>query len=98
MLLLKKYKLKSLVKEDGVSLVEVVASIVILAIVLLFFANFFPQMSVTNQKNVDKNRAVNLAAEELIHWQSKLKTELETFKTGATKISCTLEEKNNLLL
>ncbi|MEY9975830.1 hypothetical protein [Lysinibacillus sp. RC79] len=63
---------KKVLNERGISLVEVVASIVILAIILISIVNFLPQMGKKNNQNEDKQVAVNLASKELSYWQSTL--------------------------
>lgn len=88
---MKNVKKNSYANENGLTLVEVLASIVLLMIVLITFIHFFPQMATTNHKNIERNRAINIAREELLYWQGKLVTELEAFKENATKKSCFIE-------
>lgn len=85
--------------EKGITLIEVLASIVLLMIIFLIFAQIFPQMSITNKNNLDKNHAINLAAEELNHWQNTLNTKpkIDSFKSNATIIQCSLEGTNNAI-
>lgn len=88
---MKKGKKNRYANENGLTLVEVLASIVLLIIVFITFIHFFPQMATTNQKNIEKNRAINIAKEELMYWQDKLVTEMDAFKEHATKKSCFIE-------
>ncbi|WP_223591142.1 type IV pilus modification PilV family protein [Neobacillus bataviensis] len=55
--------------EKGLTLIEVLVSIVILAMVLLTTMSFFPQMGFVNKQNQDKTQAINVAKEVLINWQ-----------------------------
>jgi len=55
--------------EKGVTIIEVLASIVILSIILLTTMRFFPQMGLINNHNEDKSKAINIAKEILINWQ-----------------------------
>ncbi|MBS4191477.1 prepilin-type N-terminal cleavage/methylation domain-containing protein [Bacillus sp. FJAT-49705] len=55
--------------QKGITLLEVLLSILILSIILVTIMKFFPQMGLMNQKNVDKTEAINIAKEELIAWQ-----------------------------
>lgn len=65
---------KILLNERGVSLVEVIASIVLLAIILISLVSFFPQMGLKNNQNEDKQEAVNLASKELAFWKGVLES------------------------
>lgn len=56
--------------EEGITLVEVLASIVILTIILATIMNFFPQMASMNNKNEEKQQATNLVKKEIIYWQN----------------------------
>lgn len=58
---------KKVLNERGISLVEVVASIVILAIILISIVNLLPQMGLKNNQNEDKQVAVNSASKELAY-------------------------------
>jgi len=69
---------KKILNERGISLVEVVASIVILAIILISIVNLLPQMGLKNNQNEDKQVAVNLASKELAYWQSTLKDDFNS--------------------
>ncbi|MGG1677591.1 prepilin-type N-terminal cleavage/methylation domain-containing protein [Neobacillus sp. NRS-1170] len=55
--------------EKGLTLIEVLVSIVILSMVLLTTMSFFPQMGLVNKQNQDKTQAINIAKEVLINWQ-----------------------------
>ncbi|MDP4156096.1 MAG: prepilin-type N-terminal cleavage/methylation domain-containing protein [Bacillota bacterium] len=60
-----------LVKNDrGVTLVEILAAVVILAIVLGSIMNFFPQLGFLNGQNQEKAQAVSTAKQILIEWQN----------------------------
>ncbi|MFG5995025.1 prepilin-type N-terminal cleavage/methylation domain-containing protein, partial [Salmonella enterica] len=61
---------KKVFNERGISLIEVVASIVLLAIIMVSVINLLPQMGKKNNQNEDKQIAVNLASKELAYWQS----------------------------
>lgn len=69
---------KKVLNERGISLIEVVASIVLLAIILVSVINLLPQMGKKNNQNEDKQIAVNLASKELAYWQSALKSDFNT--------------------
>lgn len=56
--------------QKGVTLLEVLLSIVILTIILASIMNFFPQMGLMNKLNVEKIQGVNLANEVLLDWQN----------------------------
>lgn len=65
--------------EEGITLIEVVASIVILSFIVISFMNFFPQMGKSNIQTGEKQQAINLARSELLYWQEKINKEfLET--------------------
>ncbi|MFJ7730311.1 prepilin-type N-terminal cleavage/methylation domain-containing protein [Lysinibacillus sp. NPDC097231] len=64
---------KKLLNERGMSLVEVVVAIALLAIILVSVINLLPQMGLKSKQNEDKQVAVNLASKELAYWQSVLK-------------------------
>ncbi|MEH7332701.1 type II secretion system protein [Neobacillus drentensis] len=63
--------------EKGLTLIEVLISIVILSMVLLTTMSFFPQMGFVNKQNQDKTQAINTAKEVLINWQES--NEVKTF-------------------
>ena len=56
---------KNLRDEEGLSLVEVLASIVILGIVFVSFMMIFPQMTLFNKKTEAKLETMNLARQEI---------------------------------
>ncbi|MFF2447730.1 prepilin-type N-terminal cleavage/methylation domain-containing protein [Neobacillus sp. NPDC058068] len=62
--------------EKGVTLIEILISIVILSIIFLSIMRFFPQMGLMNQQNENKSQAINTAKGLLIDWQesNKVKT------------------------
>lgn len=57
--------------EKGITLLEVLLSMVILSIVLLTIVNFFPQMGRMNAYNGEKMKAVNVARGELAVWKER---------------------------
>lgn len=57
--------------EKAFTLIEVLASIVILIIILVSVMKLFPLMGMMNKQNIDKTEAINLAKVELLAWQSK---------------------------
>lgn len=59
-----------LLDESGISLIEVIASVVIISIILIAFMNFFPQMAKSNNQTGEKQQAINLASSELLFWQN----------------------------
>ncbi|PEQ96788.1 hypothetical protein CN481_01210 [Bacillus sp. AFS006103] len=56
--------------EKGLTLLEVLISIVILSFIFLSIMSFFPQMGFINKVNEDKSKAVNYANEMLIEWKN----------------------------
>ena len=56
--------------EKGLTLLEVLISIVILSVIFLSIMSFFPQMGFINKVNEDKAKAVNYANELLIEWKN----------------------------
>lgn len=58
-------------KEKGLTLLEVLLSILLLTIILVTVMNFFPQMGLMNKQNETKQQAINLAKKELLDWQKK---------------------------
>ena len=56
--------------EKGLTLLEVLISIVILSFIFLSIMNFFPQMGFINKVNEDKAKTVNYANELLIEWKN----------------------------
>jgi prepilin-type N-terminal cleavage/methylation domain-containing protein len=56
--------------EKGLTLLEVLISIVILSIILLSTMSLFPQMGFINKENVDKTKAINNAKDLLIEWEN----------------------------
>ncbi len=62
--------MKTCQNESGLTLLEVLLSIVILSIILVSVVNFFPQMGLMNKKNIDKQQAINTAKEILFGYQS----------------------------
>lgn len=73
---------KLIFNEDGMSLIEVIASLVILTIILISFVNIFPQMGFTNIQNEDKQSATAIAQQELLFWKKTLEnsSDFDTFK------------------
>lgn len=77
--------------EKGVTLIEVILSITILMIVFSVLINYLPQMATSNNQNIDKNLAVNLAKDELLYWKEALKnkSDFDHFINHiATKVAC----------
>ena len=62
---MKKIKEKLLKQESGVTLVELLASIVLLTIIVTTFLSFFVQAGRTNNRIDDMNEATFLAQEQL---------------------------------
>lgn len=57
--------------QKGLTLLEVLLSIVILMIILATFMKFFPQMGMMNKQNQEKQQAVYDAKEILLDWQGE---------------------------
>ncbi|MED4203173.1 prepilin-type N-terminal cleavage/methylation domain-containing protein [Neobacillus mesonae] len=57
--------------ENGLTLIEVLVSIVILSMILLTTMSFFPQMGKINNLNTTKTQAINTAKDILLQWQKK---------------------------
>lgn len=70
-------KLKQIINQDGITLLEVLLSIVILSLILVTILNVFPQMGFLNQQNETKLQGINTARQVLIQWQEK--TEVKNF-------------------
>ncbi|MGO4960296.1 type IV pilus modification PilV family protein [Jeotgalibaca porci] len=106
--MMKKIKEKLLKQESGVTLVELLASIVLLTIIVTTFLSFFVQAGRTNNRIDDMNEATFLAQEqlELITAYSeketveKTKDKLTTNKNATNKngydIQTTFESKGDL--
>ena len=56
--------------EKGVTLIEVLATVVILSIILVSVMNFFPQVGLINNVNGEKSQAISTAKQVLIDWQN----------------------------
>jgi prepilin-type N-terminal cleavage/methylation domain-containing protein len=63
--------MKQIRNEHGVTLVEVLAAMAILAIILTSLMNIFPQMGMMNKQNEDKTKGINIAKQLLIEWSTK---------------------------
>ena len=63
--MMKKIKEKLLKQESGVTLVELLASIVLLTIIVTTFLSFFVQAGRTNNRIDDMNEATFIAQEQL---------------------------------
>lgn len=76
-------------EEIGISLIEVLASLVILSFILISFLNFFPHMGQKNLQNDYKQSAINIAKMELSYWKEKLEnsSDFNSFKTNPTGAS-----------
>ena len=101
--MMKKIKEKLLKQESGVTLVELLASIVLLTIIVTTFLSFFVQAGRTNNRIDDMNEATFLAQEqlELITAYSETETEKETKDKLTTPkngydIQTTFESKGDL--
>jgi prepilin-type N-terminal cleavage/methylation domain-containing protein len=70
--------LKKHLKQDGLTLIEVLVSIVILSIILTTFFSFFSQSMVFSGKNEEKLVAYNLASKTLRVVEEKYKNTLQT--------------------
>lgn len=78
------YLIKKLKKEDGVTLVELLAAIAILSIIVVAFLAFFTQAGRTNNMTDDMNEATFIAVEEMeritnLSQQSKTFDKMKTF-------------------
>ncbi|MEO2074633.1 MAG: prepilin-type N-terminal cleavage/methylation domain-containing protein [Bacillus sp. (in: firmicutes)] len=62
--------MKLLKEEKGVTLLEVLLSIVILSMILLTTMSFFPQMGFLNNQNNLKTQGINTAKDVLLKWQN----------------------------
>ncbi|MBI0576518.1 type II secretion system protein [Neobacillus cucumis] len=71
--------MKLLKNEKGITLVELLVSIVILSMILITTMSFFPQMGLLNNQNKVKTQGINTAKEILLKWQND--SRLETFFT-----------------
>lgn len=60
--------MKRLRNENGVTLIEVLVAMTILAIILISIMMIFPQMGMMNKFNIDKTQAMNSAKEILVKW------------------------------
>lgn len=68
--------------EKGLTLIEVLASIVILSIILLTLMRFFPQMGLMNTQNQGKTQAINMARQVLVEWENTSSTAMSLFFTS----------------
>ncbi|MFC4800979.1 prepilin-type N-terminal cleavage/methylation domain-containing protein [Neobacillus sp. GCM10023253] len=83
--------------EKGLTLLEVLISIVLLSMVLLTTMSFFPQMGLVNKQNEEKTQAINSAKEVLINWQEStvVKTYLASDNQTAGFTPAYVDEKVN---
>lgn len=65
-----RYKMNGLKNNKGLTLIEVLASIVILSIVIISFVALFPQMSLFNEKTEENLDAISIAKEVLVEMKS----------------------------
>ena len=101
--MMKKIKEKLLKQESGDTLVELLASIVLLTIIVTTFLSFFVQAGRTNNRIDDMNEATFLAQEQLelitayseTETVEKTKDKLTTKKNGYD-IQTTFESKGDL--
>lgn len=73
-------------KQDGLTLIEVLVSIVILSIILTTFFSFFSQSMTFSGKNEEKLVAYNLASKTLIVVEEKYSEEVNKLQTDLLKI------------
>ena len=71
--------MRRLEQEEGLTLIEVLASMVILSIVLFSIMAIFPQMGLSNQKVETKIEGVQLARDVLIEWQEQYADDIQLF-------------------
>ncbi|MDR7001471.1 type II secretion system protein [Neobacillus niacini] len=71
--------------QKGLTLVEVLVSVVILSIILLSIMKLFPQMVFMNIQNLNKSQAINTAKQVLVTWQNSndVKNYLDDNTTGS---------------
>ncbi|OIK16960.1 hypothetical protein BIV60_01400 [Bacillus sp. MUM 116] len=71
--------------QKGLTLVEVLVSIVILSIIFLSVIKFFPQMGYVNSQNLNKSQAINTAKQVLVKWKNStvVKNYLDDSTTGS---------------
>ncbi|MBV7505998.1 prepilin-type N-terminal cleavage/methylation domain-containing protein [Bacillus sp. sid0103] len=67
-------------EEKGVTLLEVLLSIVILSMILLTTMSFFPQMGLINNQNNLKTQGINTVKDVLLKWQND--SRLDAFFTN----------------
>lgn len=70
--------LNRLKNNNGFTLIEVLASIVILSIVIVSFVALFPQMSLFNEKTKENLDAITIAKDVLVKMKSTKFTDIET--------------------
>ena len=80
--------MKSIKKESGFTLIEIIASIVIITLVLLSFSQLFIQSSKTAAHNNEKLVTINLADAALV----KLKSESFTKDASITNVNQYFED------
>ena len=78
---------KSIKNEQGLTLIEVLASIVLLSIVIVFFLSLFPQI-INFNKSTEENLQAAATAKEV---RVLVKEELESMDTFPSKLSFTNE-------
>lgn len=61
-------------QQEGMTLIEVVAAIVILSIVLITFFNFFINSSIFNNKNDSNIKAINITREQIVNFNNTYKS------------------------
>ncbi|MDN4495510.1 type IV pilus modification PilV family protein [Ureibacillus aquaedulcis] len=85
--------------NNGISLIEVLASLVILSIILISFMNFFPQMGQKNVQNENKQEAINIAKKELFYWKSAIEnsSDFNSFKNNPTSSSFSFIGSNDIV-
>jgi prepilin-type N-terminal cleavage/methylation domain-containing protein len=84
--------------EKGVTLIEVLVSMVLLSIIFISVMKFFPQMGSINKQNEDKTQAINIAKEILINWQESSEVKWFLVKkdqvTGFTSVDAKVDYTN----
>lgn len=71
--------------EKGLTLLEVLLSMVILSIILVSVMSFFPQVGALNAKNESKSNGIQSAKELLIDWKGS--SELKIFLKNPVELN-----------
>lgn len=78
--------------EEGVTLLEVIASVVILTLIIVAVFSFLPQMDQMNKRNIETSQAIQLVKDELLYWQEQLQTDLDPTQVQTPIGSCPQSE------